>query len=156
MLVTVLDFPEGRVIVPFLRRRPQAFPRVGVNNELKAIWFIVGQQTFCRKCIFLAFLLFYCWRGKMTSTSSSSFRCFHFTANEMEDGNLRFSIKRKGQFSRIAFCVNLAQLAQLFTLSYLTTPWKMFPFNNTRALSCFSLTIDEISDTVYLIEGFAF
>ena len=32
----------------------------------------------------------------------------------------------------------------------------MFPFNNTRALSCFSLTIDEISDTVYLIEGFAF
>ena len=37
----------------------------------------------------------------------------------MEDGNVRFPMKRKGQYSRITFCVNLAQL---FSLSYLTTP----------------------------------
>ena len=46
-----------------------------------------------------------------------------FIGNEMEDGNVRFSIKKKGPYSMIAFCVNLAQL---FILSYLTTPWKMF------------------------------
>ena len=29
----------------------------------------------------------------------------------------------------------------------------MFPFKNTRALFCFSSTIDENTDTVHLIEG---
>ena len=42
-----------------------------------------------------------------------------FIGNEMEEGNVRFSIKRKGQYSRIAFWV---KLVQLFILSYLTTP----------------------------------
>ena len=62
-------------------------------------------------------------------------------------------MKRKGLYSTIAFCVNLAQL---FILSYLTTPWKMFPSKNTRALICFSSTIDKNTDTIYLIEGFVF
>ena len=34
-----------------------------------------------------------------------------FIRNELEDGNVRFSMKRKGQYRRIAFCVNLAQLS---------------------------------------------
>ena len=71
----------------------------------------------------------------------------------MEDGNVRFCIKRKGPYSRIAFCVNLAHL---FILSYLTTPGKMFPFKNTRSLFCFSSTIDENTDTVHLVEGLVF
>ena len=76
-----------------------------------------------------------------------------FIGNEMEDGNVRFSIKKKGPYSMIAFCVNLAQL---FILSCLTTPWKMFPFKNTRSLFCFSSAIDENTDTVHLVEGLVF
>ena len=100
----------------------------------------------------------------------------------MEDGNVRFSMKRKGQYtahvfscefceifkktffsehvratvseySRIEFCVNIAQL---IILSYPTTPRKMFPFKNTRAILSFSSTIDGNTDTVHLIEGFFF
>ena len=44
------------------------------------------------------------------------------------------------------------EITQLFIFSYLTTPCT---FNGTRALLCFSSTIDENADTVYLIEGFA-
>ena len=69
----------------------------------------------------------------------------------MEDGNVRLYMKRKRQYSRIAFCVNLAQL---FILSYLTTPCMMFPVKSSRALLCFSPNTDEHTDTVYLIEGF--
>ena len=54
-------------------------------------------------------------------------------------------MKRKEECSRIAFCVNLDQL---FILSNLTTPWKIFPFKDSRALFCFSSTIDENTDTV--------
>ena len=68
----------------------------------------------------------------------------------MEDGNIRFSLKRKRQYSRITFCM---EITQLFILSYLTIPCT---FNSTRALLCFSSTIDENTDTVYLIEGFAY
>ena len=100
----------------------------------------------------------------------------------MEDGNVRFSMKRKGQYaahvfscefckifkktyfsehvrttvsehSRIEFFVNIAQLS---ILSYPTTPRKMFPFKNTHALFSFSSTIDGNTDTVHLIEGFVF
>ena len=71
----------------------------------------------------------------------------------MEDGNVRFSMKTKGQNSRIAFCMNIAQL---FILSDLTTPWIMLPFKNTRFLICFCSTIDENTDSVHLIEGFVF
>ena len=74
-----------------------------------------------------------------------------FIGTEMEGGNLRLYMKRKRQHSRIAFCMNLAQL---FILSYLATPWMMFPFKNSRALFCFSSTTDEHTDTVHLIEGF--
>ena len=37
--------------------------------------------------------------------------------NEMKDGNVRLSMKRKGQYSGIAFSVNITQI---FILSYLT------------------------------------
>ena len=71
----------------------------------------------------------------------------------MEDENVRFSIKRKGQYSGTEFCMNITQL---FILSHLTTPRKMslyiLPFRNTRALFCFSSTIDENNDTVLLTE----
>ena len=43
---------------------------------------------------------------------------FIFIGNEMKDGNVKFSIKRKRQYRRIAFCLNLAQV---FILSYLIT-----------------------------------
>ena len=99
----------------------------------------------------------------------------------MEDGNVRFSMKRKGQYtahvfscefceifkktffsehvratvseySRIEFC---GKIAQLIIFSYPTTPRKMFPFKNTRALFSFSSTIGN-THTVRLIEGFVF
>ena len=86
---------------------------------------------------------------------------------------MRFSMKRKGQYtahvfscqfceifkktfsecSRIEFCVDIAQL---ITLSYPATPRKMFPFKNTRALFFFGSAIDGNADTVHLIEGFVF
>ena len=100
----------------------------------------------------------------------------------MEDGNVRFSMKRKGrytvhvsfcefceifkktsfqenvrttvsEYSRIEFCMNIAQL---IILSYPATQRKIFPFKNTRALFSFSSTIDGNTDTVHLIEGFFF
>ena len=71
----------------------------------------------------------------------------------MEDGNIRFSMKRKGRYSGVALCVNLVWL---FILSYLTTLWKIFPCKNTRALICFSSTINNNTVTVHLIEGFVF
>ena len=100
----------------------------------------------------------------------------------MEDGNVRFSMKRKGQYtahvfscefceifkntffaehvratvseySRIEFRVNIAQR---ILLSYPTTLRKMLPFKNTRALFSFSWTIDGNTDTVHLIKGFVF
>ena len=89
----------------------------------------------------------------------SLFRDLHLVVsqigNEMEDVNVRFSIRRKGQYSRIAFCV---KITQLFILSYLTTPLKMllYPFLETRPLFIFSSSIDENTDTVHLIEVFLF
>ena len=38
--------------------------------------------------------------------------------NEMKHRNVRFSMKRKGQYSSIEYCVNITQL---FILSHLTT-----------------------------------
>ena len=66
----------------------------------------------------------------------------------MEDGNVRFSLKKKGQYSRTAFYV---KLAKLFILS---TPWKMFPFKNTRDLFCFNSNVDENTATIHFIERF--
>ena len=74
----------------------------------------------------------------------------------MEGRNVRFSLKKKGSYSKKAFCV---KVTQLFIFSYLRTPWKMllyFPFKNTRALFCFNSTIDENTDTLHLTEGFVF
>ena len=65
--------------------------------------------------------------------------------NEMEDKNVKFSMKWKGQYSRIVF---FAKITQLFIPLYLTTPSKMLliPIWNTCALLWFSLTIDENTD----------
>ena len=77
--------------------------------------------------------------------------------NEMEKENLGFSMKRKSRIvGRIVFCV---KMSQLFILSCLTTMWKILlyiPFENTRALFCFSLTVDENVGTAHLIKGFVF
>ena len=101
-----------------------------------------------------------------------------FIGNEMEGGNVRFSMKRNGhvffcesceifkktfflehiratvsEYSRIEFCVNIAQL---IILSYPATPRKMFHFKSTHTLFYFSSAIDGNTDTVHLIEGFVF
>ena len=70
--------------------------------------------------------------------------------NEMEVGNVKSSMKRKGQYTRIAFCV---------MITHITATWKFFlyiPFRNIRALFYISSTIDENTDTVHLIKGFVF
>ena len=143
MFSPVPEFPEGGVIASFLLR---GFPTGWSHNELKVIWYTLGQETFSHNVVsFLLYLLVFCWRGKMTNTSSILLYPSIFIGNEMEDRNARFSIKSKGQYSRIAFCMNLAQL---FIRSYITRLWNMFPFKNTCALFCFSSTIDENTDTV--------
>ena len=71
---------------------------------------------------------------------------FIFIGNEMEDGNVRLSMKRKGQRGRTEFCVNFAQL---FTFSYLTKLWKMLSFKNTSTLFFFSSTIGQNTNTVH-------
>ena len=47
------------------------------HNQLKAIWCIVGQQSFCHKVVSFCFFTFFFWRGKMTNKSSSSLKSFH-------------------------------------------------------------------------------
>ena len=60
MLSTVLDFPEGRVIVPFLRRRPQIFPRVGVIMNLKRFDVLLDNKlSVIRLNLFCLFACFY-------------------------------------------------------------------------------------------------
>ena len=153
IMIAVRGFRLGRVIVPFLRRKPHVFPQVRVTMNLKPFDVLLDNKLSVIRWYLFCFLLVLCWRGKMTSASRSSLRSFHIYRKQMEDRNVRFYIKRKGQYSTIAFCVNLAQL---FILSYLTTRSKMFPSKNTRALICFSSTIDENTNTIHLIEGFVF
>ena len=62
-------------------------------------------------------------------------------------------MKRKGQYSRIAFCVKNNLVLHPF-ISYNTV--QDISSKNTRALICFSSTIDENTDNVHLIEGFVF
>ena len=124
MFSTVLGFPEGRVIVPFLRRRPQVFPRVKVIMNLKRLVVLLDNVFSCEFC----------------EIFKKTFFSEHVRATVSE-------------YSRIEFCVNIAQL---IILSYPTTPRKMFPFKNTRAILSFSSTIDGNTDTVHLIEGFVF
>ena len=96
----------------------------------------------------------------------------------MEGGNVRFSMKKRGEYtahvfscefceifkntffsehvratvteySRIELCVNIAQLIIFHILQH-------HVLMNTRALFSFSSTIDGNTDTVHLIEGFVF
>ena len=69
----------------------------------------------------------------------------------MEDGNVRFSMERKGQCSRILFCV---KITQFFICHQHSERCYCIPFQKTRALFYFSSTADENTDTVLLIEEF--
>ena len=57
-------------------------------------------------CFFLAF----CLRGKMTNTSSSSLRSFHIIGNEMEGGNVRFSMKKRGEYTAHVFSCEFCEI----------------------------------------------
>ena len=81
----------------------------------------------------------------------------------MEDRNVRFSMKRKGQYTVHVFsCV----FCEIFKKTFFAEDVRatvseysrinMFPFKDTNALFSFSSTIDENTDTVHLIEGFLF
>ena len=182
MFPAVLGFPEGRVIVPFLRRRPQVFPRVKVIMNLKRLVVLLDNKLSIITLHLFCFLLAFCLRGKMSNMTSSSLRSFHIYRKWNGRRNVRFSMKRKGQYaahvfscefckifkktyfsehvrttvpeySRIEFFVNIAQLS---ILSYPAIPWKMFPFKNTHALFSFSSTIVGNTDTVQIIEGFIY
>ena len=136
LLSTVLGFHEGRVIVPFLWRRSQVSLRFGFIMNLKRFdVFLDNKLSIIRFYLFWVFCLFFIeekrWPIRVVVPLDPSI----FIGNEMEDRYVRFSMKRKGEYSRIPFCVNLSQL---FFLSHLTTPWKMFSFKNTLALLCFS------------------
>ena len=122
MLSTVLGFREGRVIIPFLRRRPQVFPRVGVIMNLKRFDVLLDNKLSVMRWYIFCFLLFFL-RGKMTNTSTSSPRSFHIDRKKNGRRKCKLLYVEEGTVSTIAFCMNLAQL---FILSYLTTPWKMF------------------------------
>ena len=49
MLSTVLDFPKGRVIVPFMRPRPQVFSRVEVLMNLKRFDVLLDNKLSARR-----------------------------------------------------------------------------------------------------------
>ena len=77
MLSTVPDFREGRVIAPFLRRRPHVFSRVGVIMNLKRSHALSDNKlSVIRLYLFWFFACFFL-KGEMANTSSSSHRCFH-------------------------------------------------------------------------------
>ena len=57
MLRTALGFCEDRVIVPFLRRRPQVFPLVGVIMNLNRFDVLLDDKFFGG--IFFVFSLFF-------------------------------------------------------------------------------------------------
>ena len=69
----------------------------------------------------------------------------------MVDGNVRFFMKRKGQLleDNLAFHPFISHN----TVKNVTVHPS---FKINKALFCFSLTIDENTDIVHLIEGFVF
>ena len=133
MLSTIVGFCEGRVIVRFLRRRPQVFPWVWMN--LKRSDILLGNKISVIRWYLFFFFACFCWRGKMGNTSGSSLRSFHICRKLNGGRECKVLNEEKSKYSRIAFCVNLAQL---FIISYLTTPWKMLPSKNSRVLICFN------------------
>ena len=64
MFSTVLGFPEGRVIVPFLRRRPPVFPQVKVIMNLKRLVVLLDNKFSVIRSYLFCFLLAFCLRGK--------------------------------------------------------------------------------------------
>ena len=176
MFSIVLGFPEGRVIVPFLRQKPQVFPLIKVIMNLNQFVVLLGNKFSVIRLYLFYFLLAFCLRGKMTNTISSSLRSFHIyrtwngrrecNALYEEEGTVYtahvfscefYEIFKKtffaehvrgtvSEYRRIEFCVNIAPL---IILSYPTTPRKMFPFKNIRALFSFSSTIDGNTYTVH-------
>ena len=182
MFPAILGFPEGSVIVPFLRWRPQVFPRVKVIMNLKRLVVLLDNKFSIIRLYLFCFLLAVCLRGKMNNMTSSSLRSFHIYRKSNGRRNVRFSMKRKGQYSAHVFSCEFCKIfkktyfseqvrttvseysgieffeniAQLSILSYPAIPWKMFPFKNTHALFSFSSKIDGNTDTVHITEGFIF
>ena len=56
----------------------------------------------------------------------------------MKDGNVRFSMKKKGQYTRIAFSV---KITQIFILSYLTTLLNCISVSLFRTLVLYSVIV---------------
>ena len=122
MLSTVLGFREGRVIIPSLRRRPQVFPRVGVIMNLKRFDVLLDNKLSVMRWYIFVFCCFFeeeRWPIRVLVLLDPSILI------EKKNGRRKCKLLyvEEGTVSTIAFCVNLAQL---FILSYLTTPWKMF------------------------------
>ena len=135
-----------------------------------------------KRLYLFCFLLAFCLEEKMTNTINSSLRSFHIYRKWYGRRECKVPYEEEGtvystcvflwilwnfqedlfsehvratvsEYSRIEFCVNIAQL---IILSYPATPRKMFHFKSTHALFYFSSTIGGNTDTVHLIEGFVF
>ena len=73
----------------------------------QSIWCVVGQKTFCHKVQSLLgfFCLFFVEEKRRLIRVVVPLHRSIFIEDEMEDGNVRFTMERKGQYSRIAFGV---------------------------------------------------
>ena len=151
MFSTVLGFPEGRIIVPFLRRRPQVFPRVKVIMNLKWLVVLLDNKLSVIRLYLSCFLLDFYLRGKMTDTISSSLRSFH--------------IYRKWNGRRECKVLYEEEGTVYSTCVFLWILWNfqedLFSEHVRATVSEYSriefyLKIDGNSDTVHLIEGFVF
>ena len=154
MFSTVLGFPEGRVIAPFLRQRPQVFPRVKVIMNLKRLVVLLYSKLSVIRLylfFFYFFWLAFCFRGKMTNTISSSLRSFNIYRKW--NGRREFKVLYEEEGTVYSTCVFLWILwnfqEDLFSEHVRAT---VSEYSRIE----FYLKIDGNSDTVHLIEGFVF
>ena len=151
MFSTVLGFPEGRVIAPFLRQRPQVFPRIKVLMNLKRLVVLLySKLSVIRLYLFFFGLLFVLeekWPIRLVVLLDPSI----FIGNKMEDGNVRFSMKRKGQYTAHVFS---CEFCEIFKKTFFSEHVRATVSEYSRIEFC--LKIDGNSDTVHLIEGFVF
>ena len=81
------------------------FPTGLSHYELKAFDVLLDNKLFViRWNLFWVFLIVFCWRGKITNTSSSSLRSF-YTYRKLNRRRECKVLYEEGQYSRIAFCV---------------------------------------------------
>ena len=64
MLSTVLTTSEGRVVVPYLRRRPQFFPRVGLIMNLKRFDVLLVNKLSVMFYLFCFYACFFVEEGR--------------------------------------------------------------------------------------------